>query len=1099
LKRNQETLRHKKQSRKAVVKEQTPTALTMSEFTALEAALKDAGKNAHMTILYVTDSQLVYDFLIGANKVLLPHLKSLIDAIKVLMKKVDFIYASKVFSHRKESVVGNVVADSLCTWAMNTTRESPLIMTLSGHSLANRLLTINKNQSGLQHLSDTSKEICTICLKNDDHNHSTCKLHNLTVANPKSSAHCLACLGSDHNADHCPLYLNHKSCPVLAKGTKSAPIVENCNLKNIVDVDFDDIHFPANPTRANFLDYFETIFSSFVFCKSDDQQSAAERALVAWKEHYHFQNHSIYRHRHCSANPQTFDTGDNSNPSPINSDNLMAKRAARAAALGTRARVSDISKALRTAPPITLTDEIENVLKGLHPLPKTEPVTFQPKPLSGFSANRHAVARAIMSRSPLSHPGTLGLDFDILQHYCMWTYKLENRTNPDPRWTLLCELVAKIMSGNAPFMSSMLHNIFGAFFNKNSDKPGAPISIRNIGIEETLMRIPATLVFEEVIQDALDRNFLTHWDLGTGRKAGVEIFAKVAAMASANGAIIAVLDAVRAFNNIRRIDIKNAVENLGNPLLDAFVAFMFERNPVVTFKDRITGKTVTCTYWEGILQGNPLSVFIFALTLAFIMHPLRAIYKNQLTIADAYVDDMQLISNPSQVNAYPGMLAHFVAHLKEHGFDFDLTDTAKTSIYTAKPLPRKVASQLNAMGFRCQNEGIAPCKSPIGTPAFLKNFVDKALAKLQLRYESFQLLWIAMLNVDASKRNPTKRTHEFFMNLVRLSFLSMPTYTLRSLKPSICEPYSTAASSMADLLLANVFPSPCILPSQSDESRAKVKISYDEMMVLSKRIREIPLSLGGLSLRSPSSISNIAYAASCIDCAKHMALAARNLGLNFTLQSFEEFQSAAAAISLQNPLVTDAVWDDLQKIAGNTYVTTQQALTKLLNKNEIASIADSLWLDPIYYFAFIGRTDPRQDHVSWPFNPKLRASLSIGALEDSAFSRAIQMATLFPIFPVPRKCDHKGCKGIIDPVGLHLLQCSGTHYATIHDTIKHAVAHRMRSFLSSQMASLSVHVEQPVNKFAPLRNSGQPEGTIQYADIVVILEGTIYSTRCFHH
>jgi len=1062
----------------------------ITEFKALEASLDDSVKNGHSSILYVTDSSLVFDFLIGTNNVTLSHLKVIIDNIKLLMKRIDFIYASKVFSHRKDSVIGNVVADALCTWAMNTTREAPLIMLLTGNSLASRLLTLNKSLPGVQALSDTSKELCAICLKCRDHNHASCKVRDLVVSDPKSLHSCLACLSSEHDANQCPLYLDRKSCPTLAKGNKTAPLLQNINLQNIEDVDFDSAIFPSHQNRIQFMDYFETIFSTFYFGKTDRQQSAAEKALLSWKEHYHFHEHSIFRHRQRAASSAA-DPGNNSNPEHLDPQEQMANRAMKAAALGTKARIADVSKALRSAPPIPLTDEIEEMLKALHPPAKSDPVHFEPKPLQGFTVSRHAVARMIMSRSPLSHAGTLGLDYDILQHYCSWSYGLESRDNPDPRWTLFCELIAKIMSGNATLMSGMLHDIFGAFFNKNADKPGADLSIRNIGIEETLMRIPAALVFELVIEDALDRNFLTYYDFGAGRKAGVEIFAKIAAMASINGAIIAVMDVKRAFNNLRRVDIKNAVEDFGNPLLTAFVHFMFERDPVVTFKDRITGKTLTCTYWEGILQGNPLSVFIFALTIAFILRPLRALYKNQLTVASAYVDDMNLISNPSQAHAYPGMLAHFVRTFNDHGLEFDLSDSAKTSVYTAKPLPNRTRNQLAAMGFRCQTEGIAPCKNPVGSPAFLKTFVTKAIAKLKTRYDAFDLLWTAMLNVDAKKKKPTKHTHEYFMNLVRLSFLSMPIYTLRALKPSICEPYKLAASLLAESLLSRIFPQPCFLPPSTLGLPPPQGISFAVMKELSLRIRWLPLSLGGLSLRYPSSTGNIAYVASCIDCAGAMARAARDLGFNFSLRIFEEFGLAVAAIHEQIPTFTDDVWEELQQTAGSSYVTSQQQITRSLNSHEITSIADALKPDPIYYFAFKARTDALQDQVSWVFNPKLRSAHSIGALDDSDFRRAIQIATLYPIFPEPRKCEHRGCKGVLDPVGLHLLQCAGTHYSIIHDSVKHAVAQRFRSFMTSQLASLSVHVEQPVRRFAPLRNIGQPEGIVAVADIVLILSGSV--------
>jgi hypothetical protein len=210
-----------------------------------------------------------------------------------------------------------------------------------------------------------------------------------------------------------------------------------------------------------------------------------------------------------------------------------------------------------------------------------------------------------MSRSRRSHPGTLGLSFGILQLYCMCTYKKESRDSPDPRWTIFCELVATVMTGNALHMSSMLHPVFGSYLDKNFEKFGASPSIRNIGAEKTLIRIPAALVFEEVLQDAIERGFITHFDLGAGKKAGAEIFARIAEMCSTKGCIITVMDVIKAFNNLRRRDIKAAVADFNNPLFTAFIHFLFERNPSVVFKDRISGRSLICELITGILLLFP--------------------------------------------------------------------------------------------------------------------------------------------------------------------------------------------------------------------------------------------------------------------------------------------------------------------------------------------------------------------------------------------------------------------------------------------------------------------------------------------------------------
>ena len=58
----------------------------------------------------------------------------------------------------------------------------------------------------------------------------------------------------------------------------------------------------------------------------------------------------------------------------------------------------------------------------------------------------------------------------------------------------------------------------------------------------------------------------------------------------------------------------------------------------------------------------------------------------------------------------------------------------------------------------------------------------------------------------------------------------------------------------------------------------------------------------------------------------------------------------------------------------------------------------------MYFLAFKARTDAKQDHSSWPFNPVVRANFAIGPLPNSELSRAIQLASLRPAFESPGWC-----------------------------------------------------------------------------------------------
>jgi hypothetical protein len=64
---------------------------------------------------------------------------------------------------------------------------------------------------------------------------------------------------------------------------------------------------------------------------------------------------------------------------------------------------------------------------------------------------------------------------------------------------------------------------------------------------------------------------------------------------------------------------------------------LFERDPVITFKHRISVRTLLCVLLEGILQRNPLSVFMLrSPSLSFCAHCGQSI--KQTSIITALVD-----------------------------------------------------------------------------------------------------------------------------------------------------------------------------------------------------------------------------------------------------------------------------------------------------------------------------------------------------------------------------------------------------------------------------------------------------------------------------
>jgi ribonuclease HI len=1084
------------------------------EFQALLLAIRKAIQKKLKRVLFITDSALVANFLRGTSNIFKENLVTISEEIKSLFGSFEAIYFAKVPSHQGASLE-NDVADLLCSWAIETgwsvDHEGSLAgpfefvetQNLAEHAaqlrrgLQVRVAAILDKMTAPFQVALTTRK-CTYCSL--DHTNAACPLKRFVDSDFSKKA-CPACCSPLHPFPDCPLLVHASRRPCLSSFTPLPPVPldeqDALRASALFSADFDALRFPNRCSRKQFVDYFHVVFTAYEAATTPQQIAAVVRAVKAWNDHFYFQGTTI-RRRKPRSDPRN--RGDNLHPLPVDPELARARAALRAAFLLPKARMSDVSKALRTGPRIPLTDAIIAQLLQCYPVASDEEkIVFEPRPLAGFAVPRGALARAIMSRSPHSHPGATGLSFNILQCYCRWTYSIEKDSDsPDPRWDTLCQLVSKIMTGNATDLSDHFLDVVLAFFDKNAEKPGASPSIRNLGIEESLLRISAALVFEQVLPEALQRGLISVFDLGAGKKSGAEIFGRLAALFAKAGAPVAVFDVLKAFNHLRRKDIKDAVEAFNNPLLTAIVHFLFSKDSKVSFTCPISGKYFETWLTKGIHQGNPLSVFLFVLTIAFILKPFRA--KHPDALVPAFVDDLIFTMAPRSLDSYPVVLQEFIQLFADHGLHFDLRDTAKSSVFSLQPLPGATQLQLNALGIRCQVSGITPCKIPVGSSAFIAEFTDKALTKLRHRFEAFKDLLPALCKLDRSRRTPSHRNYEHFLNLVRLSFLSMPTYTLRTLLPSACVTYSTAATEMALILIRSVLPPFVVLPPSS-----KVNVlQYPDLEKISTDIMQLPLTLGGLSLRLPSSIADLAYAASAADCLPLLHFAAGRIGAVFDYDMVPELRATRLRIQAALPAINPLFWGKVEDPLDGEFddVHLQHLLTSELNATTIKTLSLTLKPWPAYYHAFSARTAKDQDHVSWPLNPKTRAFYGLGMLSDAEFSRSIALAILHPVLS-PRYCP---CGQPIDPAAFHLLHCHFNHYGDLHDCVKKAVELRLRSFMTDDAASFSVFVEKPLSSFFGRRcpaARNEPEGI---ADLILSMHSSLQQVpvavdfvSCFPH
>jgi ribonuclease HI len=1064
------------------------TTNNQAEFTALLMALKHAVSKKLKRILIVADSSLTANFIAGRNRIRQECLYGLSLQIEALIPNFEAIYVSHIHSHQAVTPE-NDLADALCSWALSTdcsaTHSANLQRVPHSNERLELLPLILQHAAKDSCKNSRSNQGCTLCSQSN-HVQRECPITQFSKLKSNQRSKCLICLSPHHTDNSCPLMASASRKPILSAFTP-APAPTAASGRSTASLLFqssvDDLKYPNNCSRRQFLSYWDTIFLALLYAETEEEVNIAIKAARAWSRAYHFQGDTIKR-----SKPRAFTKDPGSNLYQLPTDPLhdLAKRALKAARLLPKARISDVSKALRTSAPVPLSSKIIQQLQECYPMAAaSENINFPPKPLENVKVNRDAVARIIMQRSPRSHPGDTGITFDILQHFCRWTYKIENEQTPDHRWDNLCALIAKIMSGRAGPLSNLLLDVVGAFFNKNAEKNDGSFALRNLGIEESLLRVAAALVFEKVLPPAIHKNFLTQFDLGAGVKSGAEIFGRVAAMMARSGAPVAVFDIKKAFNNLRRKDVFDAVEDFGNPLLTAFAHFLFSRASKVTFTCPLTGEVFCCFLTKGIHQGNPLSVFIFCLTIAYILKPLRAKYP-QAVIA-AFVDDIFLALNKTQISQFPELLQDFMTLFKEHGLQFDLSSSAKSSVYSVHPLPDHIKNAIQGLGVRCQNDGITPCKVPTGSRGFMEAFISKATVKLQHRYDAFKALWPALQKYDRSLKKPSHLTFEPYLNLVRLSFLSMPTYVLRTSTPSFCVAYARMASEWSQSLIDNVLPPFISLPPSEQE----LPYDFPNLPPISRRIMQLPLSLGGLSLRLADSIKDIAYASSCIDCLPTMRAAAKRSGIRCEQFLVPELQLTQHRIRKALPSLTPIVWSRFEDPDDDLRTgPLQQQLTVMFNSAEIKAIGNELHPWPIYGHAFDARFHKDQEHVSWPLNPRSRAHFSLAPLVDAEFSRTIALSIFYPLL-APRACS---CGDVIDPAGLHFLYCAHNHYSGIHDRVKHAIAARLRSFVTAEMAPLSVLVEQPMAAHFGTRPTTREGDPSLVADLILLLHSDLQQT-----
>jgi Reverse transcriptase (RNA-dependent DNA polymerase) len=553
------------------------------------------------------------------------------------------------------------------------------------------------------------------------------------------------------------------------------------------------------------------------------------------------------------------------------------------------------------------------------------------------------------------------------------------------------------------------------------------VKLRNLGIAESFVRITAYMILLEALPFAYEKHLINDFDFGVAVPGGCEKFVKAAQAAAASGCTMISCDLEKAFNNILRKDIWDTVQELDCPLLTAWFTFFYHIPPRVHFaEDPSTSfsmnKAVTYTLSEGVAQGDPLSSFLFVITLSHILEQHRHSYPH--FVRTSVIDDLCFIVAPSHSHIIPSALDALCNTLQQHNLSLN---KSKTTIFHqdgfAFPVP-------NPTSYSMSHQGFTVCRVAVGTPSYCEADITTRLQKIAASELTFQRLHRAL---DFCQ---TRGRGLIFIDLLRLCFRSRFAWDMRILPPASACLIASSADKALKRLLCLVMPRhvpPLLPPEWSHLNRIHdIKIN-------------LPLLKGGLGLRSWSSLREISHFASWVESGPRLLRLFDFLRLSIHPSILLDIGNSVSFLSSHFTMPPE-YWH-MHPTRART--KTQHELTEMLDDAEIIE-ASSLSPDAAISSQFKGSVTPL---MSLPFNSCLVPRAILDSLDNYAFSYALAWHTMMPLFS-PSICT---CSKMWDPLGLHAASCLHLNaYNLLHNSVRDCFAGAARMRVSKdQQAQVS--------------------------------------------
>ena len=248
--------------------------------------------------------------------------------------------------------------------------------------------------------------------------------------------------------------------------------------------------------------------------------------------------------------------------------------------------------------------------------------------------------------------------------------------------------------------------------------------VRPIVVMESYVRLLSKAIAWASVPDLIKH--LPH-QLGVGHRGGLQTAILASRVMSEKDPtdIKALLDLSNAFNSVSRATIRNQLDSIlaNDHPIRAYFNLMY-CSPVCA-KTRGDAHVLASS---GVLQGDPLSPFLFCVALTPILNQAFSVMQEKLGSVIAYIDDIQLHGPPDRVAL---AISTCRQHAAEAGLELNIK---KCTIYNPSNTSLPDDPVFNQITEKVA-DGVRVLGSPVGTAAFESDFcqdvVQRAVPQLK--------------------------------------------------------------------------------------------------------------------------------------------------------------------------------------------------------------------------------------------------------------------------------------------------------------------------------------------------------------------------------